>query len=284
MLENSFRIIRGIGEKTEKSLWDLGIRSWDDIEMKNCPNGISNNLWRIIRENIYEYKKLLRRNDYRTLNETIPKDLTWRAIPNYQGRIAYLDIETTGLSYNNSQITTIAVFDGKTVNTFVDGINLRKFRRFIGQFPTIATFYGKCFDIPFIRNYLGIEMPQIHFDVCFLLKKIGFSGGLKAIEKQFRFSRGILSKLDGYHAVLLWNQYRKTRDERYLETLLAYNAEDVLNLEYLLNFAYNEISMKENLPFNPLPTSERTVNNPFKAHKNIVREILSMNKAYGCYY
>ncbi len=95
-------------------------------------------------------------------------------------------------------------------------------------------------------------MSHLHFDTCFLLRSVGYSGGLKAIERNLGISRGLMSALDGYSAVLLWKRYKKTRDERYLETLLAYNAEDVLNLEFLLNFAYNNIIVKEKFPSTPL--------------------------------
>jgi len=37
--------------------------------------------------------------------------LHWKMIPNFIDRIAYLDIETTGLSPRYSYITTIAVYD-----------------------------------------------------------------------------------------------------------------------------------------------------------------------------
>ncbi|MHA1452853.1 MAG: ribonuclease H-like domain-containing protein [Promethearchaeota archaeon] len=283
MLEKSFRIMKGIGEKTEKRLWDAGIKSWNDIDEKKRPNVISNNIWNTLVSNVNEYKKLLQKNDFNKLNTIIPNDLAWRAIPNYQGRIAYLDIETTGLSYHDSQITTIAVFDGKEVHTFVHGKNLKKFKGFIKKFPAIATYYGKCFDVPFINNYLGVEIPQLHFDTCFLLRKIGYSGGLKAIERKLGLSRGIMSKLDGYSAVLLWGKYKKTNDERYLETLLAYNAEDVLNLEFLLKFAYNGIVSQENFPTSNVSLNKKHINNPYKAHKEVVQEILSMNTGYGWY-
>ncbi len=51
--------------------------------------------------------------------------------------------------------------------------------------------------------------------------------------------RGDLVGVDGYFAVLLWREYCRTKARRVLETLLAYNVEDAVNLESLLVQAYN---------------------------------------------
>jgi uncharacterized protein YprB with RNaseH-like and TPR domain len=117
-------------------------------------------------------------------------------------------------------------------------------------------------------------MLHLHFDVCFLLKRLGFKGGLKSIEHQLGLSRGNLTGIGGYHGVLMWRKYKKTGDRRYLETLLAYNTEDVLNLEYLLNFAYNGLMRKENLVLNSLPLYKKPIMNPFNADENVVNEVL----------
>jgi uncharacterized protein YprB with RNaseH-like and TPR domain len=39
--------------------------------------------------------------------------------------------------------------------------------------------------------------------------------------------------ITGWDAVLLWNRYKKYRDEAALQTLLKYNEEDVVNLKTL---------------------------------------------------
>jgi hypothetical protein len=48
-----------------------------------------------------------------------------------------------------------------------------------------------------------------------------------------------LRGVDGYFAVLLWDEYQKTGQPGVLETLLAYNVEDTINLETLMATAYN---------------------------------------------
>ena len=43
----------------------------------------------------------------------------------------------------------------------------------------------------------------------------------------------------GYFAVLLWREYKRNGNQRALDTLIAYNIEDVINLEYLMYYAFN---------------------------------------------
>ncbi len=55
----------------------------------------------------------------------------------------------------------------------------------------------------------------------------------------FIIGESTLKWIDGFFAVLLWYEYQGTGNEKALETLLAYNVEDVLNLEMLMVMAHN---------------------------------------------
>jgi hypothetical protein len=273
-LLNSFTFVKGIGPKTETTLKELGINCWDDVIKKKCPELFPRQKWNALLNGVNSALGALKILDIPQLTSLIPKIQHWRMIPNLIDRIAYLDIETTGLSPHYSHITTIAVYDGTRVYDFVRGENLNEFPTFISKFPAITTFFGKAFDIPFIKHEMGIDFNQIHFDVCFLLKRLKIKGGLKRIEKRFGISRGNLEDLDGYSAVLLWKKYKKSQKKEYLETLLAYNNEDVLNLEFLLYQAYNLLIEKEPVNQSPLEFLKKGVKNPFLASKRVVDEIL----------
>ena len=121
---------------------------------------------------------------------------------------------------------------------------------------------------------MKIDFPQIHFDICFLLKPLGYKGGLKQIEKQFGIERDA-EGIDGSMAVRLWSQYLQTKDPRYLNTLRAYNSEDVVNLEFLLATAYNGLAKKEQMPFPHIEISEKEIDRPFRSDPNIVRQFLN---------
>ena len=222
-LFNSFTFVKGIGVKAETNLRELGIHCWNDVVKKQRPELFPKQKWNALYNGVNSAIEALKILDVSQLTTLIPKILHWKMIPNFIDRIAYLDIETTGLSPRYSHITTIAVYDGTKIHDFIRGDNLHEFPAFISKFPAITTFYGKSFDIPFIRQEMGIDFNQIHFDVCFLLRRLQIKGGLKKIERRFGVSRGALEDLDGYTAVVLWKKFKKTRKKEYLDTLLSYN-------------------------------------------------------------
>ena len=108
-------------------------------------------------------------------------------VPEMLDRVAFLDIETTGLSPQYNHVTCASVYDGNEVCTFVWGQNFDEFADYINQFPAITTYNGVCFDIPFLERSLGIRFPQVYFDLRFLLKRLGLGGGLKRRGAQTRF-------------------------------------------------------------------------------------------------
>jgi len=278
-LFNSFTFVKGIGVETEVTLRNLGIRCWNDVIKKERPDLFPKQKWLALWNGVNSAIGALKVLDISQLTTLIPKVQHWKMIPKFIDRIAYLDIETTGLSPYDSHITTIAVYDGTEVHDFVRGDNLKEFSAFISKYPAITTFFGKSFDIPFIKHEMGIGFKQVHFDVCFLLRRLKITGGLKRIEKRFGISRGVLEDMDGYTAVLLWEKFRKTKKKEYLETLLAYNNEDVINLEFLLYKAFNLLIEREQTFTAPLEFPKKEIKNPFQANKRVVREVLG-RRAY----
>jgi uncharacterized protein YprB with RNaseH-like and TPR domain len=109
----------------------------------------------------------------------------------------------------------------------------------------------------------------VQIDLRYVLKSLGYSGGLKGCEAQLGIDRGDLTGVDGFFAVLLWNDYVQSGNEKALETLLAYNIEDVVNLETLMVMAYNmkvretpfgqrlqiDLPARPEIPFNPHPAT-----------------------------
>jgi len=274
MIIKTFQLIKGLGPKTESRLWEAGFRDWYDVLKNSRPTGIPVSKYDMLKTFLTEIRDIYSKQNYLTLNKLIPKKVKWRMIPDLLGKIAFLDIETTGLYKSQDYITTIAIYDGNKVYTFIRGQNLKEFPKFLNKFPAIATYYGTNFDIPFIKHEMKIKVPQVHFDLCFLLRRLGLTGGLKGVEKKLHISRDDLEDIDGYTAVILWKKYKKTKDPRYLETLLAYNSEDVINLEYLLYYAYNGLIKRENLPFTPLKFPKKSIKRPYSADKKVIREVL----------
>ena len=130
-------------------------------------------------------------------------------------------------------------YDGKSIFTYVNGQNLDKFREDIQRYKVLVTYNGRCFKVPFIESYLGIELDQVHIDLRYILRSLGYTGGFKGCEKKAGIDRGDLEGVDGYFAVLFWDDYLRNKSQKAPETLLAYNIQDVVNLETLMVLTYN---------------------------------------------
>jgi uncharacterized protein YprB with RNaseH-like and TPR domain len=153
--------------------------------------------------------------------------------------MVYLDIETTGLDRYFNDITTIALYDGQCIKTYVQGQNLDDFIEDIQNYRVIVSYNGKSFDIPFLEQYFNIRLDHAQIDLRYILFSLGYRGGLKGCEKQLGMDRGDLTDIDGFFAVLLWDEYQRTSDQKALDTLLAYNIQDTINLENLMVTVYN---------------------------------------------
>jgi len=274
LLQSSFVHIPGIGLKTEGQFWQSGIDTWDVFANDNLIR-----LSAARRANIHQAlqasKIRLRNNEPGFFARGLPSGQHWRLFSEFRDTTAYLDIETTGMTYSASPITTIAVYNGSTVATYVQGQNLEDFIGDIRRFKVLVTYNGKCFDIPFLERYFNESLDQAHIDLRFVLASLGIKGGLKKCEVQLGLDRGSLSDVDGLFAVLLWKEYVRTGNSRALETLLAYNVEDTLNLEYLMVKAYN-LKLKQT-PFYEryaLPLPPMTGNqNPYRVDVDIIEKL-----------
>jgi uncharacterized protein YprB with RNaseH-like and TPR domain len=269
MLTSSFIHIQGIGAITEKRLWESGIRDWDAISC-DLPIPIPAGRQHFLLKGIEDSKRHLTKLNPSYFSNLFPSNQCWRLFPEFRDSTAYLDIETTGLDRHFNKITTIAIYDGQAIKTYVQGQNLDEFIEDIQKYKVIVSYNGKSFDVPFIENYFNIRLNHAHIDLRYIMQSLGFRGGLKGCERQLDMDRGDLKDIDGFFAVLLWDEYQKTGDQKVLETLLAYNVQDTINLENLMVTAYNmmlkDTPFYENLlieesppPANPLRTDLETV-------------------------
>lgn len=185
-----------------------------------------------------ESERALASGDHQFFQRALGLREAWRAFAAFRDRCVYLDIETDGAT-----VTTIGLFDGTNFTCLIKGENLENFRDEISRYSMIATFCGGSFDLPILqRAFGGLQFDQIHLDLHPLLRKLGYRGGLKRIERDLGISRPAdVEGLSGYDAIILWRRYRGLRDERALERLIAYNREDCVNLECLAEMAVGKM-------------------------------------------
>lgn len=166
----------------------------------------------------------------------------WRIYNQFKDNILFVDIETSGFY---GDITVIGVYDGENTKTMVRGINLDKdlLKKTLAQANMLVTFNGSSFDLPVIERYFQNVIPNVpHVDLRHVCSKIGLIGGLKNIEKEVGINRAKeLEGVDGSDAVYLWQQYKATGNREYLNTLVQYNEEDIINLKPLAEFAINKL-------------------------------------------
>jgi uncharacterized protein len=238
MLENTFCHIPRVSVRKEAEYWNMGLRSWQDVLTAEELPFTKAKRELMIRE-LAESREQLDKGNVNYFAERLASQQYWRLLPHFTNSIAYIDIETTGMDPWNHAVTTISLYDGTDIYCYVQGDNLPEFKQDIKKYPIIASYNGRCFDVPFLQNYFQFHMDQVHIDLRYVLKSLGYSGGLKSCERQFGISRDELEGVGGAFAVLLWKEFERSRNLRALETLLAYNILDVLSLEVLLYEAYN---------------------------------------------
>jgi uncharacterized protein YprB with RNaseH-like and TPR domain len=245
LLEATFSHAQSIGPTTERRLWQAGARDWQSyLDAPDTHWPLSSAQRALLTPTIEESQIRLKEEDFAWFAKLLPGSEHWRAVPAFGHRLAFVDIETNG-GMNPDDLTVVGIFDGHTMRHFVKGVNLDEVPEALADAAMLVTFFGTGFDIPFLkRSFPQMPLPQMHVDLCFLLKKLGYRGGLKSIETQLGIQRSnATTGLSGWDAVRLWHEYRAGRQQS-LDVLLAYNAEDVRNMSDLLAEGYRRMARR----------------------------------------
>jgi uncharacterized protein YprB with RNaseH-like and TPR domain len=270
MLQHTFCHLPGVGPVHEQKLWQAGLTTWHTLlaECAACTRPrLRDDGLAVLRESVERYG----RRDLAYFAGCLPARERWRLFREARAECVFLDIETTGLGVF-ADITTVALYDGRQLRWFVAGDNLDEVPAALACYRLLITYNGSSFDLPIIERRFNIRLPQAHIDLRHLLGSLGLRGGLKGCERQLGIARPGLEEVDGHFAVLLWHHFRRTGDRRALETLLAYNAQDTLNLELLMVEAHNRKVAATPFADLLLPTP-RVHANPFEPDAAIIRRI-----------
>jgi uncharacterized protein len=244
MLTRSFIHLQGVGKSTEARLWQRGATDWDAFLQVKDVLGMARGKLAYWSDAIEESRARLGAGDSRYFAGALAPRDQWRAYPEFRDRILYLDIETTGTGAED-EVTVVGVYDGRELRQYVRGVNLHRFPEEMEQCRLLVTFFGSGFDLPVLRRaFPQTRFDLLHIDLCYALKRLGHSGGLKRVESTLGITRGTeTAGLNGWDAVRLWQEYQRGSG-RSLARLLAYNEEDVVNLERLMEIAYSGLRAK----------------------------------------
>ena len=232
--------MQGIGEKMERKLWAKGILSWEEFllaggeDMGLAKKYFYDDILRDARQNLNQgnagfFTRMLRPREH------------WRLFQDFKDHAVALDIESNGLpAHSGGYVTVAGLYDGFDYKAFVKGVNLSReaLERELGRYKYLITFFGSVFDLPFLRETLGVNYTGLHFDLCFGGKKAGLKGGLKKIEALLGIERDESVKgFSGFDAVRLWSEAQKGSSQA-RELLITYNRYDTVNLFEIAEMLY----------------------------------------------
>lgn len=233
MIRNSFIILPGIGKRTEKKFWERGIKEWRDFLNEDKIKGVSS-------KRKVQYDRILKQAQKAILSgyssffiDKLPSSETYRLYPLFKDEAVFLDIEVEHIT---KDITIIGLFDGFDTKVMVKDYNLdlRVLKRELQNYKLLITYNGSTFDIPFLSKKFPDLIPNIpHMDLKTVCQREGYNGGLKEIEKDLGIKREneIIQRLDSGEPYQLYRMWRGSGDEYYLNLLVKYNEEDVINLK-----------------------------------------------------
>jgi uncharacterized protein len=232
MIRNSFVILDRMSDRGEQKLWQQGICSWNDFLNRDRVPGISGRIKPYHDRKILDAQQALYSMDSSYFMDKLRQ--TWRLYSYFRDEAVFLDIETSGLGHS-AYVTVVGLYDGLRTKTMIRGINLEPvaLKVELSKYRLIITFNGALFDLPFLsKRYPGIIPSIPHIDLRPVCKKVGLTGGLKSIERQLGIMRRpLVQNLYGGDALTLWRMYRASGDDHYLNLLVEYNEEDILNLK-----------------------------------------------------
>lgn len=185
--------------------------------------------------------------------------------------IAFVDIETTGLSREDCFIYMIGVAYQDSDKTMVikqwlsESANeeknlLMEFTNFITYYKTLVHFNGNAFDLPFIEarcNANGIDFSFSDFEGLDIYRRVSSLKHFlkldnckqKSIEKYLGINRD--DEFTGKELIKVYNKFCETKDIESEDTLFLHNHDDVLGMLEILpilnyyDIFYNDIMVKK---------------------------------------
>ncbi len=240
-VENSFIPVKGVGEATERSLWDAGVVHWDDFDGDHVGPTRAERIGAFIDR----AEGALAAGDVAFFDERLPSTERWRCFRSFRDRVTAFDIETTGLNPDRSVVTTVTLQQDGETRTLVRGDDLTEetLRASFDDAGLLVSFNGKSFDVPFLEQHFDVDLDRPHLDCMHVCRRAGLSGGLSAVEGSLGIDRD-LPDVDGREAVRLWRAHEAGQDGA-LERLIQYNREDVTNLPTILDKVVDRLTPPE---------------------------------------
>jgi uncharacterized protein YprB with RNaseH-like and TPR domain len=253
MLRATFQLVPGLGPIRERRLWRGAVLDW--TQLSSAPSALlSPGLRGPLLAAVEDAERALHDGDLAAVASVLPGREHWRLYGAFAERAVYLDIETD----LEEGITAIGLLDARGPRVLLAGRDREAFPALVPPDCLLVTFNGASFDLPVLeRAFPDWQRPAAHVDLLPVLRRLGYHGGLKAIEEELGIGRPRhLRGLDGNAAVWLWRHgVRGNRDA--LRLFAEYNLYDAVNLRTLMAIAYNRLRADAGIEAPELPVSHR---------------------------
>ncbi|MDH4187465.1 MAG: ribonuclease H-like domain-containing protein, partial [Nitrospira sp.] len=185
-------LLKGIGQSSERRLWQEGILNWSAFLHSSALPGISSTRKEWYDHELTTAQARLADGDAHFFGSAMKSREHWRLFNTFRPRTLYLDIETTGLSAREGHITVVGLYRNGMMTALVRGESLTEDRLHaeLEQTDLFVTFFGSGFDIPYLQaKFPRLNFKKPHFDLCFAARRLGMQGGLKHIEQEVHIAR-----------------------------------------------------------------------------------------------
>ncbi len=241
MIQGCFQHLRGIGPKTASLLRENGILTWYDCIAREASIPFNGKRRSGFVDEIRKSINCLEAGDIAFFTSSLPTSEQWRILAMYLHSATFIDLETTGLSWNYSHASVIAAYHRGKLYSFVYGENMDDFLDLADEAELLVTFNGNSFDIPFIERTFNIpSLACPHVDLRWIAWHRGYRGGLKSIERQLGIRRPPrIDGIDGFEAVNLFYRWQQG-DTESRDLLISYCQADVLATRMVAERICNE--------------------------------------------
>ena len=124
MLSSTFVFLQGIGDSTERLLWESGITSWAAFLHRDSIPGISAARKTLYDTILEEAGEQWRQRNSRHFAKRLKARDHWRLYSHFRSNTAFLDIETNGLPSPHGEITVVGIYGRGHMTSLIQGESL----------------------------------------------------------------------------------------------------------------------------------------------------------------
>jgi uncharacterized protein YprB with RNaseH-like and TPR domain len=128
MLASSFVLLKGIGQSSERRLWQEGILDWASFLRAPTLPGISSTRKEWYDRELATVQLRLEEGDAHFFSTCLKSREHWRLFETFRPRTLYLDIETTGTPARDGHVTVVGLYRNGRMTSLVRGETLTEDR------------------------------------------------------------------------------------------------------------------------------------------------------------